>query len=84
MHGSNQGLPNLLRRRFRVYLKPSVKSEMRDLRSIRAADIGHLVTFKVNIFQAGFSACDMMNSLKGHMHSRRRRQTIDRSRLLDV
>mmetsp|Transcript_13710 Transcript_13710/g.54198 ORF Transcript_13710/g.54198 Transcript_13710/m.54198 type:complete len:268 (-) Transcript_13710:2125-2928(-) len=45
-HGSNQGLPNLLRRRFRVYLKPSVKSEMRDLRSIRAADIGHLVTFK--------------------------------------
>jgi len=38
-------LPNILRRRFRVYFKPGTKSAVRTVRSIRAADIGHLVTF---------------------------------------
>mmetsp|Transcript_6802 Transcript_6802/g.18506 ORF Transcript_6802/g.18506 Transcript_6802/m.18506 type:complete len:732 (-) Transcript_6802:4077-6272(-) len=52
-HGSNEGLPSILRRRFRVYLKPRTKSEMRILRSIRAADIGHLVTFKGICTRAG-------------------------------
>ena len=44
-----QGLPDILRRRFRVYFKPEVKSERRSIRGIRAADIGRLVTFKVGI-----------------------------------
>ena len=42
-----QRLPDILRRRFRVYFKPGVKCEKRNIRGIRAADIGHLVTFKV-------------------------------------
>mmetsp|Transcript_29073 Transcript_29073/g.71824 ORF Transcript_29073/g.71824 Transcript_29073/m.71824 type:complete len:727 (-) Transcript_29073:303-2483(-) len=41
-----QLLPDILRRRFRVYFKPGVKCEMRSIRTIRAADVGHLVTFK--------------------------------------
>uniref|UniRef100_A0A7S0NHS0 DNA replication licensing factor MCM7 n=3 Tax=Micromonas pusilla TaxID=38833 RepID=A0A7S0NHS0_MICPS len=38
-------LPDVLRRRFRVYFKPGTKIAVRTVRSIRAADIGHLVTF---------------------------------------
>ena len=40
-------LPDVLRRRFRVYFKPGTKIAVRTVRSIRAADIGHLVTFTV-------------------------------------
>jgi len=43
---SAQRLPDVLRRRFRVYFKPGAKCERRNIRGIRAADIGHLVTFK--------------------------------------
>jgi DNA replicative helicase MCM subunit Mcm2 (Cdc46/Mcm family) len=84
-HGSNEGLPSILRRRFRVYLKPRTKSEMRILRSIRAADIGHLVTFKVwNLIWTCLLSFGIDDLLKGHMHSRWGCETINRSRLLDV
>jgi DNA replication licensing factor MCM7 len=84
-HGSNEGLPSILRRRFRVYLKPRTKSEMRILRSIRAADIGHLVTFKVwNLIWTCLLSSGIDDLLKGHMHSRWGCETINRSRLLDV
>jgi DNA replicative helicase MCM subunit Mcm2 (Cdc46/Mcm family) len=45
--GLSQHVPNALRRRFRVNFQPDIKCEKRSIRSIRAADIGHLVTFMV-------------------------------------
>ena len=42
----SQNLPNILRRRFRVFFQPGGKHASQTIRSIRAADIGHLVTFK--------------------------------------
>ena len=39
-------LPRILKRRFRVFLKPGGKATTRTIRSVKAADIGHLVSFK--------------------------------------
>ena len=39
-------LPEILKRRFRVFFKPGGKAATRTIRSIKAAEIGHLVTFK--------------------------------------
>ena len=39
-------LPRMLERRFRVFLKPGGKATTRTIRSVKAADIGHLVSFK--------------------------------------
>ena len=41
-----QQLPPALRRRYRVCFKPSLKSDVRKLREVRAGEIGKVVTVK--------------------------------------
>lgn len=78
-------LPDILRRRFRVYFKPTAKHESRTIRSIRAADIGHLVTFKVccvDVYEHSIACAEhKFNALTGHLYQSWGRETTDRSGL---